>query len=273
VHYLAHCGLCEFCRRDLEQFCTTVQMIGKNRDGGYAEFIKVPGRSVFPLPDEIPFETGAVMMCSSATALHALKKARLKAGESVAIFGFGGLGFSALQIAKALGAGGVYVVDVNQAKLTAAGELGGVAIDARAGDSAEQVKQATRGKGVDVAVEFVGSPDTTRQAIGCLAVLGRAALVGLTADRVSIQPYTELINREAELIGVSDHLAGELPVLIEMVRQGKLRFGPGTLSSVELDATKINGALDALEKTTDQIRTVIVPQCRPSVSDGSLTGV
>ena len=89
VHYLVHCGKCEFCVRGLEQFCRSGQMIGKHRDGGYAEFIKVPGANAFPLPDEIPFEVGAIMMCSSATALHALNKARFKAGESIAIFGFG----------------------------------------------------------------------------------------------------------------------------------------------------------------------------------------
>src|SRR5436305_7018514 len=96
LHYLVHCGTCEFCRRGLEQFCTTVQMIGKHRDGGYAEFIKVPAKSAFQLPDEISFEAGAIMMCSSATTLHALNKARLKPGESVASVGFGGLGCSAL---------------------------------------------------------------------------------------------------------------------------------------------------------------------------------
>src|SRR6266404_6088002 len=101
VHYLVHCGSCEFCGRGLEQFCHQGQMIGKHRDGGYAEFIKVPGRNAFALPDEFSFEVGAIMMCSSATALHALNKARLKPGESLAIFGFGGLGFSALQLARA----------------------------------------------------------------------------------------------------------------------------------------------------------------------------
>src|SRR5213592_1839397 len=70
VHYLVHCGTCEFCARGLEQFCRSGQMIGKHRDGGYAEFIKAPSRNVFVLPDEIPFEIGAIMMCSSATALH-----------------------------------------------------------------------------------------------------------------------------------------------------------------------------------------------------------
>ena len=91
VHYLVSCGCCDFCRRGHEQFCSKGQMIGKHRDGGYAEFIKVPGRNVFLLPDGIPFEHGAIMMCSSASALHALNKARFKSDERVAIFGFGGL--------------------------------------------------------------------------------------------------------------------------------------------------------------------------------------
>ena len=200
VHYLAHCGSCEFCVRGLEQFCRSGQMIGKHRDGGYAEFIKVPGRNVFALPDEIPFEIGAIMMCSSATALHALNKARFKAGESIAIFGFGGLGFSALQLARAFDCEDVYVVEINPAKLASAASMGAIAIDARSADPVEQIKEATAGTGVDVALELIGSAKTMRQAVLCLGPLGRAALVGLTAETMSILPYTELINKE-----VGDH--------------------------------------------------------------------
>src|SRR4026208_63502 len=132
VHYLVSCGCCDFCRRGHEQFCSKGQMIGKHRDGGYAEFIKVPGRNVFVLPDEIPFEHGAIMMCSSATSLHALHKARMKPGESVAVFGAGGLGSSALQLAKALGAHEVFAVDIQANKLDLAESLGAVPIDTRA---------------------------------------------------------------------------------------------------------------------------------------------
>src|SRR5215831_3195211 len=131
VHYLVTCGRCDFCKRGHEQFCRQVQMIGKHRDGGYAEFIKVPGANAYKLPDEIPFEVGAIMMCSSATVLHALKKARFKTGESIAIFGFGGLGFSALQLARAFDCGDVYVVEINPAKLESAATMGAIAIDAR----------------------------------------------------------------------------------------------------------------------------------------------
>src|SRR5947207_352592 len=143
VHYLVCCGSCEFCVRGLEQFCRSGQMLGKHRDGGYAEFINVPGANAFSLPDEISFEVGAIMMCSSATALHALNKVRFKAGESIAIFGFGGLGFSALQLARAYDCGNVYVVEINAAKLALAASMGTVAIDARAADPVEQIREAT----------------------------------------------------------------------------------------------------------------------------------
>src|SRR5438034_6935005 len=218
VHYLVHCGTCEFCARGLEQFCRSGQMIGKHRDGGYAEFIKVPARNAFALPDEISFEIGAIMMCSSATALHALNKARLKSGESVAIFGFGGLGFSALQLARALGCGEIYVIEINPAQLDSIRKLGGIAIDANAGDPVDQIREATDGIGVDVSIELVGSAITMGQAVQCLGVLGRAALVGLTAESMSIFPYTELINKEVEIIGVSDHLATEFPALMGFAR-------------------------------------------------------
>jgi D-arabinose 1-dehydrogenase-like Zn-dependent alcohol dehydrogenase len=257
IHYLAHCGSCEFCVRGLEQFCHSGQMIGKHRDGGYAEFIKVPGRNVFALPDEIPFEIGAIMMCSSATALHALSKARFKAGESIAIFGFGGLGFSALQLARTFDCDRIFVVEINPAKLASIEMLGAVAIDANKGNPVEQITDATNGKGVNISLEFIGSAKTMQQAVRCLGALGRAALVGLTAETMSILPYTELINKEAELIGVSDHLAAELPTLIEFARSGKLRFPSDALRFVDLDAEQINASLDGLQNSIDHIRTVI----------------
>jgi propanol-preferring alcohol dehydrogenase len=259
VHYLASCGCCDFCRRGQEQFCSKGQMIGKHRDGGYAEFIKVPGRNVFLLPDGVPFEHGAIMMCSSATALHALNKARFKSDESVAVFGFGGLGFSALQLARAFCCDEVYVVDINPAKLASIATFGGIPIDATAEDPVEQILEATDGKGVDVSIELVGSAVTMGQAVGCLGVFGRAALVGITTESLSILPYTQIINKEGEIIGVSDHLATELPLLMQFARNGKLCFPEGVLRSVGLDAAQINAALDAVVRSSDHIRTVIVP--------------
>ncbi len=98
-----------------------------------------------------------------------------------------------------------------------------------------------------------------QQAVRCLAVQGRAAMVALSRESVSLLPYPDLINKEAEVIGVSDHLASELLLLMDLVRKGKLCFPEGTLRFVPLDAAQINAALDAVEKSTDHIRTVITP--------------
>jgi propanol-preferring alcohol dehydrogenase len=77
---------------------------------------------------------------------------------------------------------------------------------------------------------------------------------------MSVLPYTEIINKEAEIIGVSDHLAAELPALMQFACSGKLSFSQSTLRFVDLDAAQINAALDAVENSTDHIRTVIVPR-------------
>jgi 2-desacetyl-2-hydroxyethyl bacteriochlorophyllide A dehydrogenase len=259
VHYLVTCGCCDFCEAGTEQFCSAAQMIGKNRDGGYAEFIVVPERSVFRLPNEIPFEQGAILMCSSATSLHALKKARLRSGETVAIFGVGGLGISAVQLARHFGAAEVFAVDINPRKLELAARFGATPVNASAGNPVEQIRELTRGRGVDVAVELVGLPLTMRQAVQSLAILGRAALVGLTRETFEIAPYSELLNKETEIIGVSDHLASEIPVLLDLARTGKLDLTQGIIRTVPLEAAAVNGVLDRLEKFGDEVRVVITP--------------
>ncbi len=260
VHYLITCGECRYCHEGNEQFCTTGQMIGKHRDGGYAEFICVPARSVFFIcRRKFPIRRGAVMMCSSATSLHALNKARLKAGESVAIFGVGGLGVSALQLARAFGAGQVYAVDIKPGKLELAQKLGAVPVDASRGDPVAEIKRLTGGRGVDVALELIGLPMTMQQAVRSLAIKGRALLVGITDQKFELAPYGEVLNKEAEIIGVSDHLAQEIPQLIEWVTQGRLKLSGVITQSVPLDAGRINEALDQLEQFGDAVRVVITP--------------
>lgn len=259
VHYMVTCGVCHHCQRGQEQFCTSGKMVGKYRDGGYAEFLCVPRRSVFVLPDEIPFEQGAIMMCSSATSFHALRKARLQAGETVAVFGAGGLGMSAVQLAQAFGASQVFAVDIHPGKLALAEQFGAVPVDARRSDPVQAMRDLTHGRGVDVALELIGLPVTMDQAFRSLAIQGRAAIAGITEHTFAIAPYMDLINKEAEIIGVSDHLAQEFPLLLEWARQKKLDLSPLVTQTIPLDAEAVNNALDDLERFGSQVRTVIVP--------------
>ncbi len=259
IHYMTTCGDCEYCHRGSEQFCTSGQMIGKYRDGGYAEYIAVPARSVFPLPDAISFEHGAVMMCSSSTALHALKKTRLQAGETVAIFGMGGLGMSALQLAFALGASRVFAVDIKPNKLALAQQYGAIPVDAVAHDPVQVIMDETNGRGVDVSLELIGLPLTMRQSLLALGIMGRAGIAGLSDKSIDITPYTELMGKEAELIGVSDHLAAEIPLLLDLAQRGKLDLSQIVTSTVPLDAAAINGVLDRLDQFSSDLRVVIKP--------------
>ncbi len=259
LHYLVTCGECLYCALGQEQFCRRGAMIGKHRDGGYAEYIVVPARSVVPLPEEIPFPQGAVLMCSSATSLHALRRARLQAGETVAVFGVGGLGMSAVQLARALGALEVYAVDINRERLTLAEGYGATPVDSGAGDPVEQLRRLTKGRGVDVALEVIGLPETMSQAVRSLAVFGRAVLVGISDRPFSVQSYTELIGKEAEILGVSDHLMSELPLLMEFARRGILDLSSVVTRTIPLEAEAANRALDDLARFGSGVRTVIVP--------------
>lgn len=259
LHYLVTCGDCRYCAMGCEQFCTSGSMIGKYQDGGYAEYIIVPSRNAIPLPGEIPFEQGAVMMCSSATSLHALHKAALKPGESVAVFGIGGLGISAVQLARALGALDVYAVDISADKLRLAENYGAIPVNARAADPVAEIRRLTGGQGVNVALELIGLPQTVKQAVQSLGVFGRSVLVGIADQPFELNAYHDAILKEAQIIGCSDHLLQELPLLVELARRGALDLSKVVTRTVPLDAEAINASLDQLEAFGPDVRTVITP--------------
>jgi len=259
LHYNLSCGDCYYCSTGNEQFCTTVMMLGHHVDGGYAEYVSVPARNAILLPEEISFEAGATLMCASATALHALRKGQVKAGETVAVFGVGGLGLSAIQLAKAMGAVEIYAVDIQPDKLELASEYNAIPIDATRCDAVEEIRRLTRGRGVDVALEMIGLQKTMKQTVESLGVMGRAVIVGISRDPLEVNPYATLIGYEAEIIGSNDHLLQELPLLVDMARRGILDTSRVVSQVVPLEVAKINQRLDDLENFTSDVRAVVVP--------------
>lgn len=258
LHYLITCGQCDYCARGLEQFCRHGRMLGKDVDGGYAEYIVVPARNAIAIADTVDVAAAAIMMCSSATAFHALRKARMRAGDRVAVFGAGGLGMSAVQLARACGAAAVYAVDVDPSKLKAAMTYGAHPIDPADGPPEQQLRDLTQGRGVEVALEFAGLSLTQQQALASLAVHGRLALAGISGVPFAVDSYATVINREAEIIGVSDHLHGELATLMEFTRRGLLDLDSVIAERLPLDPARINACLDALAGFRGRTRSVIV---------------
>lgn len=259
LHYNLSCGDCYHCSTGNDQFCEKVLMIGHFTNGGYAEYIAVPARNAILLPDEIPFEQGATLMCASATAFHALRKSRIKGGETVAIFGAGGLGQSAIQLAKAFGALEVFAVDINESKLELAKQHGATPVNAQKVDAVAEIKRLTHNKGVDVAIEMIGLPQTMKQALQVAGVMARVVIVGLSNKTLDIQTYTELLGNEVELIGSNDHHLQELPLLVDLARRKVLDTSKVVSKTIPLDADVINAALDDLERFGSDVRTVIVP--------------
>lgn len=256
VHYTIGCGTCGHCASGNERFCTHGQMVGKDRDGGYAEYVTLPERNTVLVPSTVSDPAAAVMGCSSATSLHALRKGRLAPGETVAIIGAGGLGMSAIQLAFLLGAARVFAVDIDQSKLAIATTFGADPIDAT-NDPSEVIRRAG---GADVALELVGSAALMRTCIDALNPLGRAVAVGLTPDVLSVGPYTDLVAGERELIGCSDHTIDDLEQLMAYANDGDFSVENLIGATVGLDAHKVNGVLDSLAAGTAPVRTVIVPE-------------
>jgi len=258
LNYMITCGKCKYCVQGTEQFCVKGKMIGKNVDGGYAEYIAVPTRGVFKIPDSISYKHASVMMCSSSTSLHALRKTRFKPGETIAIYGLGGLGISALQLAKAFGAKDIFAVDINSRKLDTAKEMGAIPINAKNVDPVECIMELTKGDGADVALELIGLPLTMDQGVKSLARFGRLGLVGITADNFDINSY-EVICKEKEIIGVSDHLLSEIPFLLDLAEQGKIDLCKVVTKTVPLEADFINDIHHQLKEFKADFRVVIKP--------------
>jgi propanol-preferring alcohol dehydrogenase len=260
LHYNVTCGSCTWCASGNEQFCLSGLMIGHHRDGGWAEYVSVPARNALPLPAEIPFAAGATLMCASATAFHALRKSRLRPGERAAIFGVGGLGTSAVQLARVFGAVEVFAIDVRESSLRLAAAFGAVPVDASRGDPVAELRRLTGGRGVDVAVEMLGKSATMQQAVQCLGPLGRAVIVGIGSEPLALDTYREVLGGENEVIGSNDHLLSELPTVIEMARRGILDVSRVVTRTVPLDSSVINAVLDELDAGTGTgIRTVVEP--------------
>ena len=259
VHYVVSCTQCLHCRAGREQFCLTGQMIGAQRPGGYAEFVAVPARNAVLLPDGISYVHGAVMMCSSATSLHALHRGRIAAGDTVAVLGVGGLGISAVQLARELGAARVFAVDRDAEKLKVAESFGATSVNAGADDAVARVRELTDGLGVTIALDLVGAPAITLQALQMLAVHGRAVAVGIHPKAMELPVYRTILSPEVELVGANDHLLSELHELLGMAQRGALDLGPVDVRTLPLDAAAVNAVLDALDAYQAPFRSAIVP--------------
>ena len=179
------CGQCEFCREGNENLCVKQRITGVMADGGYAEFAKAPASHVIKIPDTLPSEQAAPLLCAGVTVHRALKQARVRAGERLAVFGVGGLGHIAVQIGRAAGAE-VTAIDISEEKLALAKSLGAVRTLNAA--TSNVVKELRKSGGVHIALVTSAAKSAYDTAFYCVRPTGTLLVVGLPANDISFPP-------------------------------------------------------------------------------------
>jgi NADPH:quinone reductase-like Zn-dependent oxidoreductase len=218
------CGQCEFCARGQESLCLKGQLLGVQRDGGFAEMVAVPARALVGLPDNVDFLTSAALTLAGSTAMHMLTdRASVGPGDWVlAIGGAGGVGSAAIQIARGLGAR-VITTGSSEARRQFALSLGAEdTVDSRNPDWPAQVRELTGKRGVDLIVEHVGG-EVLQQCFTCLARGGTIVTCGATAGREVPLKLWPLFVKEQKLVGSYGRNRKDIVATLDWAAQGKLK--------------------------------------------------
>jgi len=227
VPFVNGCGKCQYCTSGNAQVCPTQTQPGFTHWGSYAQYVAIENAdfNLIALPDSISFSTAAALGCRFATAFRGLTaRAKVQPGEWVAIFGCGGVGQSAIMIAKALGAR-VIAIDISPAALTKATQIGAdITINSSTTYALTQILEITAG-GADVALDALGSQTTSSQSILSLRRRGRHLQLGLllTPDGLTPEPMGRVIAYELDLLGSHGMAAADYPQMLAMVESGVLR--------------------------------------------------
>jgi propanol-preferring alcohol dehydrogenase len=248
------CGRCAACLSGRENICQNNKMLGNDVDGAFAEYAKVPAHEVFILPEEIPLVEGSIIADALTTPYHAVKnRAEVRAGDTVVVFGCGGVGLNVVQFAH-LSGGIVIAVDISEEKLEWARKLGAnITINGREGDVARKIRRLTSG-GADIAIEAIGNPSTIQEAFVSIHPGGRLVVLGYTDQNISFHGG-RIMYREMEIRGSLGCRHVDYPRVIELVRNGSVQLLPLVTGRFQL--ADINEGFDTLRKGRG-IRSVVI---------------
>ncbi len=242
-----YCGDCPYCLRGETNLCDNRQVPGVScneyrRDGAFAEYLVVPARNLYKLPENMTFEQAA-MVEPVSVALHGVKLLNMKPGDRVAVVGCGMIGFLIVQVLKAKGAGEVIAVDIDPKKLELAKTVG-----------ADQGCKSSAGMELDCAIEAVGITATVDVALRSVRKGGTVSLVGNMSPKVDI-PLQILVQRELSVFGSCGSQL-DYPESIDLIANGAVNLEPMISARITLDQTK--EYFDRLYKQEAGIMKVIV---------------
>jgi L-iditol 2-dehydrogenase len=223
-----YCGVCAFCRKGEVNLCDDRQVVGVScgdysRAGAFAEYVAVPARIVYKLPENLAFAEAAMLEAVSV-ALHAVAVSELEGGETALVIGAGMIGLLTLQAARVAGCSQVFVADIDATRLKSAADLGADKIILASGDElTKEILRLTAGRGVDVVLEAVGRNETIATSIDCVRKGGTVTLIGNITPQVNL-PLQKVVSRQIRLQG-SCASCGEYPEAMKLMAAGKIRVG------------------------------------------------
>ena len=199
-HHYAGCGLCPHCRVGWSQLCRAgITVYGVTAHGGHADYLRVPVRTLVPLPEELSFAEGAAVACGTGTAYAALRRMQIAGGDTLAVFGQGPVGLSATVLGAAMGAR-VIAVETNAERRKLAKEFGADVVIDGGREALKQILETTKGQGVDLSLECSSAPAARQAAVRCVKTWGTACFVGEGGD-VVLDVSPDLLRRQVTLIG------------------------------------------------------------------------
>ena len=236
---MVSCGTCHFCRRGQINLCDNRMVLGVScgdyrRHGAFAEYVSVPARILYTLPENLPFERAALTEAVSI-AMHAVNRHVPAADDTAIVVGAGMIGLLTIQVLKARGVHTIVAVDVDARKLELARRMGATqAVDVTAADVPAAVAELTGGRGADVAFEVVGYGDTVANAIRSVRKGGTVVLIGNLSPTVEL-PLQSAVTREIAVLG-SCGSNGEIPECIDWLARGVIDVDPIISLKAPLDA-------------------------------------
>ena len=253
------CGRCPSCASGRPDDCTDIRVMGFSYDGGWADFVTVPFSYLSRAPRTVPLTQAAILADAVATPWAALTTtAELRPAEAVGLWGIGGLGVHAVQLARLVGAHPVIAVDPLPSARQRALEAGADAALDPADDVPSAIRELTGGRGLDVAVDFAGNPRAVSQAAASLARLGRVVLVGLFPDDLSLGPAVFFGLFGHQVRGHLGYAKPHLEQLVRLVDGGRLDLSRSISSVLPLEQVH-DGVAMLTDKQSNPVRVVLAP--------------
>jgi D-arabinose 1-dehydrogenase-like Zn-dependent alcohol dehydrogenase len=254
------CRTCPNCLRGDLANCLRVRLMAFAYDGAWAEYTVAETTGLTRVPDNLPLEQAAILADAVSTPFGAVvRTGKVTVGESVGVWGVGGLGTHIVQLARLVGAVPIIAVDIDVAVLDRALELGAdYAFDSRDAEVKDKIAELTGGRKLDVAFDAAGLKVTFEQALDCLTVGGRLVAVGMSAESPTVGPTSMFGLSQKQVLGHLGYQNADIKILATLVSRGRLDLSRSISDVVPLDDVRVG--IEKLERRDgNPIRILVKP--------------